>query len=153
MKYIGIDYGVRTAHIAVLNADSYYVTTVMVAKTHRQRELEELHSLVKAVLHVEGKALVYVESPVLAGVRNLQVLISMSQAHSQILTAALPSIVESVAVASWKKAIVGKGNATKAEVAAYLKLYYPDLHDQCKSQDHIDATCIALYGKQSLENP
>mgnify|MGYP003627208534 CR=1 FL=1 len=56
-------------------------------------------------------------------------------------------------VSSWKKAVVGKGNATKEEVAESLRLRWPSLYaGVAGDQDLCDAACIALYGKSLCES-
>lgn len=52
-------------------------------------------------------------------------------------------------VSTWKKRVVGRGNATKPEVADWLRLRWPALHAAANgNQDGYDAACIALYGQQ-----
>ena len=52
-------------------------------------------------------------------------------------------------VSSWKKHVVGKGNATKPEVGDYLRHGWPAIYREANgNQDLYDAACIALYGKQ-----
>lgn len=54
-------------------------------------------------------------------------------------------------VSTWKKSVVGKGNATKEEVSKHLRLRWPALfHAAVGNQDLIDASCIALHGQQLL---
>lgn len=54
-------------------------------------------------------------------------------------------------VSSWKKAIVGRGNADKGQVAECLRLRWPALYTAAEgNQDAYDAACIALYGRQLL---
>ncbi|MBT7912602.1 hypothetical protein HN588_01690 [Candidatus Bathyarchaeota archaeon] len=51
-------------------------------------------------------------------------------------------------VSSWKKQVVGKGNATKDEVARSLQLRWPSLYATVEGdQDLCDAASIALYGR------
>jgi hypothetical protein len=146
MKYVGIDYGVRSAHIAIITDKDLTVHTISTDKLDsRQDELIYIRSKIEQFL--SDIDIVVIESPVLAGPRNLQVLISMSQVCGVLLTSCTPHTAVTVAVASWKKEIVGKGNASKEEVANWLEKYYPDFYNKCQRQDHIDATCIALYGK------
>jgi len=58
-----------------------------------------------------------------------------------------------VNVSSWKKAVVGRGNADKGQVAEYLRLGWNSLYCSASgNQDVYDATCIALYGRQFLES-
>lgn len=52
-------------------------------------------------------------------------------------------------VSSWKKRVVGRGNATKEDVSKWLRLRWPDFFSATRgNQDLVDATCIALYGQQ-----
>ncbi|NBO54940.1 MAG: hypothetical protein EBU84_10200 [Actinobacteria bacterium] len=56
-----------------------------------------------------------------------------------------------VNVSSWKKAVVGKGNADKGQVAEYLRLGWNAIYTAAEgNQDIYDATAIALYGRQIL---
>ena len=58
-----------------------------------------------------------------------------------------------VNVSSWKKAVVGKGNADKEQVAEFLRLRWNALYESASgNQDVYDASCIALYGRQFLES-
>jgi len=58
-----------------------------------------------------------------------------------------------VNVSSWKKAVVGKGNADKGQVAEFLRLHWHTLYCSASgNQDVYDATAIALYGRQFLES-
>ena len=57
-----------------------------------------------------------------------------------------------VNVSSWKKAVVGKGNADKREVGEYLRLRWDALYQSASgNQDVYVASAIALYGRQFLE--
>lgn len=57
-----------------------------------------------------------------------------------------------VNVSSWKKTVVGKGNADKGEVAEHLRLGWNALYKSaCGNQDVYDASAIALYGRQILK--
>jgi Holliday junction resolvasome RuvABC endonuclease subunit len=56
-----------------------------------------------------------------------------------------------VNVSSWKKAVVGKGNADKTQVAEYLRLRWNAVYSAAEgNQDIYDAAAIALYGRQVL---
>lgn len=58
-----------------------------------------------------------------------------------------------VNVSSWKKAVVGRGNADKGQVAEFLRLRWNTLYCSASgNQDVYDASCIALYGRQFLES-
>lgn len=52
-------------------------------------------------------------------------------------------------VSSWKKRVVGRGNATKEDVSKWLRLRRSDLFATASGdQDLVDSACIAIYGKQ-----
>ncbi len=52
-----------------------------------------------------------------------------------------------VNVSSWKKHVVGNGRASKSEVASFVELRWPSIHEEAAgSQDVADAACIAYYG-------
>jgi Holliday junction resolvasome RuvABC endonuclease subunit len=56
--------------------------------------------------------------------------------------------VSSANVSSWKKEIVGKGNATKPDVAQSIRLRWASLYENVAGdQDLCDASAIALYGR------
>lgn len=49
---------------------------------------------------------------------------------------------------SWKAKIVGKGNASKPEIAAHVRKTWPRLYVEVDgNQDACDAACINLYGQ------
>lgn len=92
----------------------------------------------------------YIEAPIVGrgGVRTTMVQCFTSGAVQGILHEA--GISTQIAnVSSWKKRVVGKGNATKEEVAKYLRLRWASLYDMANgNQDLIDASCIAIFGQQ-----
>ena len=45
---------------------------------------------------------------------------------------------------SWKKYVLGKGNASKVDIFAYAALMWDKAFEE---QDHADAACIALWGR------
>jgi hypothetical protein len=56
-------------------------------------------------------------------------------------------------VSSWKKNVVGKGNATKEDVVQSLRLRWPSLYREVAGdQDLCDAACVAIYGRQVQES-
>lgn len=57
-----------------------------------------------------------------------------------------------VNVSTWKKTVLGKGNADKREVGEYLRFRWDALYQSASgNQDVYDASAIALYGRQFLE--
>ena len=92
---------------------------------------------------------VFCEEPVSAGARNLRTYGQMAMSVGAIVAALTQHTprVYLVPVSKWKEVVVGKGNASKAEVALWLNRVHPIYAAQCDGrQDLIDACCIALYG-------
>ena len=109
----------------------------------------EILSLRDQLLHIIKPNLapvtIYCEEPVVAGARNLRSTILIAETVGMIL--GVRAYVRLVPVSSWKKATVGKGNATKEEVANWLQREYPDYAQACGNQDLVDAAAIYLYGR------
>ena len=49
---------------------------------------------------------------------------------------------------SWKKVIVGSGNASKKDIMAFASDKWGDIFPE---QDYADAACIALWAKRRIE--
>jgi hypothetical protein len=143
---IGIDLGMRK--VDMVDIDLGIFLHYEVPKTERTVELRALAGYLRSLEDdglLEGTK--WVEAPVVAGARNIQSTIAIAQT-SGVVHACL-SDTHQVAVASWKKRTVGSGNADKAAVKQWLADTHPDFYRLCReSQDLIDATCIALYGRE-----
>ncbi len=102
---------------------------------------------------MEGRELhAFVESPIVGrgGIKTTMVQCFTSGAVQGALSGA-GFVTQTANVSSWKKHVVGKGNAKKEEVAKYLRLRHPPLFAAAGgNQDLIDASCIALYGQLVL---
>lgn len=53
--------------------------------------------------------------------------------------------------ATWKSQIIGNHMAGKDEINAWLLEHRPDLHQQCSTEDEVDATVIGLYGQGRVD--
>ena len=49
-------------------------------------------------------------------------------------------------VKTWKKDVLGNGNATKTDIATFLTEHYRVYSAVCGNQDELDAGCVAIYG-------
>ena len=96
----------------------------------------------------------YVEWPVLGrgGFRSTMVQAFTSGAIQGALHGR-GCVTQGANVSSWKKAVVGKGNATKEDVGRSIQLRWPSLYAEVAGdQDLTDASAIAIYGKQLQES-
>ncbi len=112
-------------------------------------EFVEPYAQFVSSLVVHGPVWVFVENPVV-GRGGPHATIVQAQVQGLIMGLSMDSgaqAVYPVNVQTWKKAIVGKGNASKPDVAAWLGAHRPALADMAgDDQDLVDAACIALYG-------
>lgn len=159
MTSVGVDVDSRSIAIARVDPSSAVATRLMRIKvpakiTDRAAILGTLRDGLQDSTDWFSDATVFVESPVLAGVRNIQSTIKVAGVYG--LTLAVVSqwtpVIE-VAISSWKKRTVGNGNANKAAVSAWLRATHPVLYSGCFTtsgtldQNLVDATCIALFGE------
>lgn len=145
----GIDLGVRSAYLSGLNPESGAWLMAEVTVPQRPVRSLELGALVTRVgEHVREEDEVFIECPPMAGSRN----IGTFGALNQVLGALLGRIGGTpVNVMQWKQAVVGKGNASKDEVRAWLEVHnHQAWFLSAGDQNSVDAACIALYGEMLI---
>lgn len=124
----------KSGGVACWNA--WNSTERFVAELPWELDGRELHSYIEAPLVGRG------------GVRTTMVQCFTSGAVQGALNG-LGFSTEVANVSSWKKRVVGRGNAKKPEIAEFLRINHPELFRATSgNQDLVDASCIALYGQQ-----
>lgn len=149
----GIDLNSRAiALIGITEPWIYEKIEVHGKVTDRAQILGMLHQ--SALEIIEPGDQVYVEAPILAGMRNIQSTVKIAAAYGAVLSAIdmrRAAAIE-VPVSSWKVATVGHGAASKDDVSRWLHRVHPSVHRECSGdQDLMDAACIALYGQRSAQ--
>jgi len=99
--------------------------------------------------------MVFIEEPLVAGRRNLRTALQMAQVVGAIVGMVVEwtNRVYLVPVSTWKVNTVGKGNASKEDVAGWLTRYHSVYAAACDGrQDLIDACCIACYGRRVADD-
>jgi len=138
-EIIGVDLGVRSVHVST---QSHCFTYAADKKLERYQQIQYIYeSMYDRFLH--DRIYAFVEEPVVAGARNLRTSLQIAQISGAVLSVFDGTLVP---VSTWKKEIVGKGNATKDDIKEYLKTQ-PEYEFTKGKQDWIDATCIRLYGE------
>jgi len=140
----GADLGVRSVYLCKWEDGKVDHTFYNIKKPKdRWKELQEITLMIKNTIKGD---LLFVEEPVVAGVRNLRTSLKIAQNAGAVFAGSgIPATF--VPVSSWKKEIVGKGNAKKEEIAEFLKIKHNEMWANCnEDQNLIDATCVALYG-------
>lgn len=147
----GIDVGQAKAAIAIFDGELLVDLEEIIsnAALNRHYQLKVLGERVTSVLNDNMVERVFIEQNLVGN--NIKYSINLAQAVGAIASHALGE-VDFVNVSSWKKAIVGKGNAKKDDVRLYVDGCYPEYTALCEgSQDKYDAICIGLYGVRLLD--
>lgn len=150
----GIDYGIR--RVAIASASQGVICDVDVGvRAKACSPLEALHIIVDTYCNamVRRRAdVVAIEAPIVGMSRNVRTGLQLSMVAGALAAVALQSgtAVLVVEPSTWKKAIVGNGGASKDDVSEYLARQHPRLRAHAKSQDAIDATCLALYAVRAV---
>ena len=143
----GIDYGVSRIAIAIPQTNEYH--EYVLSPGDNNKALTVLFEIVQNVLVHTHAEVVAIEAPIQGMSRNVRVGISLAMVAGAISVAAQQcgSHVDIVPPASWKKTVLGVGNANKDQIKSYLEENHKALYSNCLSQDMVDATCIALYAQ------
>lgn len=153
--YLGIDYSSKKVAAARLDKDgrlTWIYSFVNTSKgTNAVDNLNELlddyaqQRLVENELYYE----VMVEAPIVgrSGAAQTAVNIAMTAGALVRFESKIGGRVRLAAPASWKKAVCGRGNLKKAEVAEWLSSEFPHMTKMCTNDDEVDAICLAMYAK------
>jgi Holliday junction resolvasome RuvABC endonuclease subunit len=136
----GVDLGMRSLYI-------YGTEDIQIVSVPKGDRYLEIYSMAKWVSQIFDKDdTVFYEEPVLAGPKNIRTIIGLAQSSAALLSGSAAHCYE-VPVGTWKKEVVGKGNAKKEEVAAWLEENDHPTFVRCgEDQNLIDAACIQKYG-------
>lgn len=141
----GIDIGVRSLYVARIEGGKLDLFSHKSLKIHQQQRYVELSMLRAWLGQFPPAGTWWAEEPPLAGSRNLQTFLHLSQV-SGVVACSVPATL--VPVAEWKKGTIGNGGASKERVSGWLSATHPAFFAACEEdQNLIDATCIALYGQ------
>ena len=154
MTLIGVDLGIHKINTAVYtHGDSgltLYTVPSHVAQTDsRPAQLWELSRFLVDLTQSYDADHVWIEDIILGNNRKYSLQLA------QVLGACLAAMalvqgtcdVHLVDNKTWKKAVVGNGNASKEDVKNYIVESHPSYAALCEDeQDAIDAACVGLYG-------
>lgn len=157
--------------IVAIDADSYKIAAVIsegvryelftaklsgaIADRCYQAE-EYVYQLLRTV---HGPVAVFLETPAAYAKGGVKALLPLARVNGAILAGTKRAEVVEVSevnIMVWKKEVVGKGNATKAEIRAHLRKYWRRMHDKAVlekgfEQDLVDAACIWIHGERALK--
>ena len=157
--YIGIDPSKHMGIVALNGKEHYHEaihdTTFDGRKTNPFNLLTYLGALIHSSQGGEGDTVyVGVEKPPFSrSPKGYTILYSQAKRNGIIQLACLMYGAEyhEVPVVTWKRIIVGKGTASKADVVAHVQLKMGITYPTGTPQDAYDAACVAEWMKRTVE--
>jgi Holliday junction resolvasome RuvABC endonuclease subunit len=154
MSVMGVDLGIRKAAVFVLDGEDRGLTHVLNLEKSvagRALQLLEISSYVHDVALMHKVDQVWIEDTVVGN--NQKYSLQLTEVRGAVMAAlALYSDVRLVNNKTWKREVVGNGNATKDSVRDYIHVTHGAYAPLCgDDQDLYDACCISLYGRQISE--
>jgi len=148
MKIVGVDLGIRKIALSIWQDELLVHTAAFESKAGtREKELMECADWLAVLVDYENPDYVIIEETLVGN--NVKYSIKLAQMMGACLLrmAELQQDTLTVNVSTWKREVLGKGNASKDMVRDYLMSYnsvYPELCGW--DQDRFDAACIGYYG-------
>lgn len=165
MNTIGIDYSTKKVAIVALAPDSAYPSRRLVARsmalTAREKDydanfasvMQYAEDVVSGITDArtpdDREYRVAIEAPIIGMSGAAQTAIRMAMVCGALLNMCNQyfgyGMVSLVPVSTWKKKVVGAGNAKKEDVHLWLQDRHIDAVDHLGTDDLRDAYCLALY--------
>jgi len=148
--FVGVDYGSRKTSVAIISGAGTLVTCedLVVSPSRRDHELLVLGEFLDyEITRHTAPMVASVEGAILGRSLNAQTLANLGYtAGVMVHTLALRGIPTTlVPSATWKKIVLGRGNATKDDVMLWAKNRWP--HIDALTQDQADAIALAVHAK------
>lgn len=148
----GLDLGTRRIAVACAETGWWGVKKVRDSGKHAvpiEESGYELGLWLAEVMPLDLQAVFYIERPFVGRPHgNVRTAIGQALTVGGVLAQA-PGETHLIEQAEWKKAVVGSGNASKADIWEWLAATHPALSEAADGdQDVIDAFCISLYGRR-----
>ena len=145
VRVIGVDYDSHQYHIAVLEDGE-----LSVFETDDMADSDEsvMFAVQSVLSDLSEDDRVFVERPI--HIQNPNTTLKLAKAFSFLNYGCLENGIpfQDIRTTTWKKRVVGAGNAKKDQVLEFARNLYGDT---IKNQHLADATCIALAGVQIVE--
>jgi Holliday junction resolvasome RuvABC endonuclease subunit len=150
IKIAGIDLGIRKAAVAVYGINDEYEPCLLdaisffVHPTMRGKELSTLSTMITQICDWDYA---FIEEALIGNNRKYSMRISQTSGAIMAALDAAGVHTELVNVKTWKKDVIGNGNANKEMIQTWLIENYNSYAVECgEDQDKFDACCIGLFG-------
>lgn len=153
---IGIDPQSTRLAAVVLEGDAFVLEYVVKMPVNVHDRCWRAFTWGRDLASEYSDATVLVELPFIGRFRTESTL-GLAKTHGALLAGLVEgglSNIDTINNRSWKKSVIGNGNATKDDITAWVAGNRPDIHSSISTaprsiqQDLVDAACIAMYGRQ-----
>jgi len=97
---------------------------------------------------------VYIENPFVSP-KTIRACLPLARMHGHLMATAYAcgvKVVDGVDISRWKSVSIGKGNASKTEIMAWVRKCWPQAAEQVgKDQDKADSAGINVYGQHMVK--
>jgi Holliday junction resolvasome RuvABC endonuclease subunit len=156
LSIVGIDLGVHKIALYCITVGEMEAWAYEAPHPHRDLQLLELGSMAHDFALLHGADTVWIEDVIIGNNRKYSIGLA------QVLGAVLSDLgqvrlhngldIRTVDNKTWKKTLLGNGNASKEQIRDYIHGSHPVYAPLCgDDQDLYDACCIALYGRLILD--
>lgn len=156
MSVVGIDLGIHKIALFCITSGQEDAWDYPATHAERDLQLSEIGAMAHDFCLLHGADSVWIEDVIIGNNRRY------SLALAETMGAVLSDLAQMrmghgtdmrrVDNKTWKKALIGNGNASKDDIRHYIDVTHPQYSPLCgEDQDLYDACCIALYGLQILD--
>jgi Holliday junction resolvasome RuvABC endonuclease subunit len=151
MSVAGIDLGISKIAVAILEGEELQLEVYHSDRVHRPEQLSQLARFAYNVISRRCVQNVFIEDNLVGN--NVKYSIKLAQTMGAVMSQLVwPYHAYTANVGTWKKELLGNGNANKLAIQMWLKEHHPAYAELCDGdQDAYDAICIALYGAGVIE--
>ena len=152
MRIAGIDLGIKKIAISIWEDNLLVVTRAYESQvSQRYDQLDDITTWLVHVLRDQEPDHVFIEDTLIGNNKNYSIRLSQTMgavlAALSPITKKMPMGVYLVNNKTWKKEVVGNGNANKNSVKNYIEQKNSAYAALCgNDQDRFDAACIGYYG-------
>tara|TARA_R110000824_G_scaffold356114_2_gene543323 strand:+ start:719 stop:1174 length:456 start_codon:yes stop_codon:yes gene_type:complete len=151
MNYLGLDCSSLAVHGVLVAPDESIVKQYKWGskkKTFEERFPEILLGFSEELSRINIIDKAAIEATIF--VRNRRTVITLGYVVGAVWLSLLQAGIDTVKInnTQWKKAVIGKGNASKLDIKNYAVNKWGDVFSE---QDYADAACIAVWNKRRIE--
>jgi Holliday junction resolvasome RuvABC endonuclease subunit len=152
MSVVGVDLGISKVALVFTDGTDILAETYASSSSSRADCLRELGQFANSLALFTQPSSIWIEDTLIGNNRKYSIQLAETKGAVMAALAIRHIPIELVNVATWKREIVGKGNADKTAVRNHIHDSYPAYAPHCgDDQDLFDASCVALYGLKVLD--